>query len=68
MSRKANLFYELYLVDYNGNLVDIPILIDNIIGPQGDSPNQGTVSSAWILTRRFFLFDTISGITVENYP
>lgn len=62
------MFYELYLVDYNGNLIDIPILVDNIIGLQGDSPNQGSVSSAWILTRRFFLFDTISGITVENFP
>lgn len=25
--RKANIFYELFLEDYNGNMIDVPVLI-----------------------------------------
>ena len=28
--RSANRFYELFLVDYNGDLIDVPVLITNI--------------------------------------
>jgi len=27
--QNANIFYELYLVDYNGDLIDVPIKIAN---------------------------------------
>jgi len=30
LPRSANIFHELFLVDYNGNLVDIPVMISNI--------------------------------------
>jgi hypothetical protein len=65
--RKVNRFYELFLIDYNGNFIDVPILIDNVVGPQGDTPNREQDTSRWILTRRFFLYDTISSITVDDW-
>lgn len=39
LPRRANRFYELFLVDYNGNLVDVPVLISNINSKAGDFPN-----------------------------
>lgn len=68
MPRKANRFYELYLVDYNGNLVDVPIKITNINSEAGDFPNLEDNENRWILTRRFFIFDTKSGIAIEDWP
>lgn len=38
--RKANRFYELYLEDYNGHMIDIPALIANVNSDQGDFPNR----------------------------
>lgn len=66
--RKANRFYELFLVDYNGDLIDVPVKIENVISPTGDEPNMEEDMSQWILTRRFFMFDTISGISTEDWP
>lgn len=34
-----NFFFELYLEDYNGDLIDIPALITNIISETGTTPN-----------------------------
>lgn len=68
MPRKANKFYELFLIDYNGDLIDVPVKIDNVISQTGDSPNLADDMSSWILTRRFFIFDTVSGIMAENWP
>jgi len=59
--RSANKFYELFLVNYGGFLVDIPILIAGV----GDY-NDGLDMTQWTLVRRFFLFDTISGIQDQN--
>lgn len=57
----------MFLIDYNGNLIDVPVLISNVVGPQGDTPNRESDNSRWILTRRFFLFDTISSITIDDW-
>lgn len=60
---EANNFFELFLEDRNGNLVDIPVLIKNFRTSDGDTPNSGSdLSDSWRFTRRFFIFDTISGI------
>ena len=48
-------------------MIDVPVLIDNIVGTQGDTPNRELDMSRWILTRRFFLFDTLSGITIDDW-
>jgi len=49
------------MVNYGGFLVDIPILIAGV----GDY-NDGLDMTQWTLVRRFFLFDTISGIQDQN--
>ena len=64
----ANAMFELYIEDENGNLIDVPVLISNFREP-GDSsfeedklPNKERNSSSNRLVRRFFIYDTISGI------
>lgn len=63
-----NRFFELYLVDWNDDLIDVPILITSILSETGQMPNFETDESRWILTRRFFLFDTVSGIPEGQFP
>jgi len=60
---EANLFLELFLADSNGDLVDIPVVNRNLRLGDGSTPNKGLeVVDSWVLTRRFFVYDTISGI------
>lgn len=65
----ANLFFELYLQDGADRFIDVPVLVRNRRLPdagrpgQDLQPNQGVqVSDAWRLGRRFFIYDTISGV------
>lgn len=51
----------MYLVDYNGDLIDVPIKIMNYLS-NGENPNKKKILENWVLTRRFFIYDTISGI------
>ena len=72
MLEEANIFYELYLVDSFGSMIDIPILIRNYqTGSEGNiqTPNaEGTEPvSTWKLVRRFFVLDSISGVE-ESQP
>lgn len=76
------MFYELYLQDYNGNLIDVPVMIRNFYDSNGNTPNSvdQTNDNLWRLTRRFFMYDTLSGVegtdnfeagvisTVVRYP
>ena len=62
------MFFELYLKDYDDSLIDVPILIENVGSQAGGQPNRVSDKNAWILTRRFFLIDTISGIELNQYP
>jgi len=58
-----NIFYELYLQDYNGDLIDVPVLIRNFQDSNGGNPNEDRENEeGWQLVRRFFMYDTISGI------
>jgi len=66
LPRNANLFFEMYMVDYDGDLIDVPIKIQNLINENGAEPNQEAVMDNWILTRRFMVIDTISGISTKN--
>ena len=57
------MFYELYIEDYNGDLIDVPVVIRNFKAANAERPNElGSDESSFRLTRRFFIFDTVSGI------
>jgi meckelin len=51
-------------MDSDGSLIDVPVAIRNYAGD--DNPNESSDESNWQLTRRFFLFDTVSGIRETN--
>ena len=70
LANEANIFYELYLQDDNGNFVDVPVLVRNYRLRDGSRPNLGTeISDSWKLVRRFLIYDTISGLDqAGSYP
>ena len=45
----------------NGDYIDVPVLVKNQPGNESDTDTSG-----WKLVRRFFLYDTVSGIEAEN--
>ena len=57
-----NYFFELFLEDYNGDLIDIPVLIDNYLDSGDTFPNRGSDPEAWKFVRRFFLYENTSAI------
>jgi hypothetical protein len=60
-------FYELFLLDpVQGKLIDIPILITNILTANEGKPNESKDSTKYVLTRRFFIVDNLSGIEGPN--
>ena len=62
-----NYFFELFLVDYNGDLIDVPVLIDNFIDSGTTYPNResGNLDS-WRFVRRFFLYENVSAIVGDG--
>lgn len=69
----ANVLFELFLKDDKGNLIDVPVLIKNYrlsgggegtaSAPNTAAPTPGEIgNSAWELRRRFFIFDSVTGI------
>ena len=60
----------MFLQDLDGNYIDVPVLVKNlrvetpeINGDKELPPNAGfAVSDKWKLSRRFFIFDTMSGV------
>ena len=61
VSSEETKFYELYLLDGNDTLVDVPILIENFKDENSEFPNQKSDDSKWRLVRRFFIYDNVSG-------
>ena len=57
-----NIFYELFIQDYNGDLIDVPVLITGLT-KGATQPNVNTDTSLWQFVRRFFVYDTISGLS-----
>lgn len=60
--QNMNMFYEVYLEDYNGDLIDVPVKIKNLVNEFNDEPNMLPDMTEWELVRRFFVIDTKSGI------
>lgn len=58
----ANAFFELYIQDAVGNLIDVPVLINNFRDQNGNQPNVNLDYETSRLVRRFFIVDTISGV------
>ena len=64
--KSQNLFFELFLEDFNEDLIDVPVLIKNFKDNNGILKNGDASSGTegdWRLVRRFFLADTKSGIS-----
>ena len=53
-------FYDMFLEDEDGELLDVPILIKNY------EDNDGSSEDKWQLVRRFFLVDNLSGLEGED--
>lgn len=66
LPQDANIFFELFILDRKANLIDVPVLIRNFNDSKLSTPNTGTFNDHWRLFRRFFIFDTISGIDTPN--
>jgi hypothetical protein len=57
----------MYIQDFNGDIIDVPVSIRNFNDLNGNSPNAGgQPSSNFRLVRRFFIYDTKSGIEGTN--
>lgn len=57
----------MFILDSNGNLIDVPILVTNLIDTNNKNLNSGGgISDTSRLVRRFFVYDTISGITISG--
>lgn len=57
------IFYELYLEDTEGKLANVPVLIKNYRTADGKLPNaDGSDKANWIFSRRFVVYDTVSGV------
>ena len=56
------MFFELYLEDANGKLINVPVLVTNYMTEDKQFPNKGGNKEDWVFSRRFFIYDTVSGI------
>lgn len=62
-TNKETTFYEMYFIDSDGTMVDVPVLITNYMDTSGKKPNSWSSSKTdWKLARRFFIYDNLSGI------
>ncbi len=64
LPENANNFFDIFILDRKNNLVDVPVLVRNYKNAEGKPVNSAStsVSDSWTLMKRFFIFDTVSGI------
>lgn len=70
--KDANTFFEVFLEDSDGTLIDIPVIVTNWDSGKkstNEEPNKSfpnvdhdLIQDEWHMVRRFFTIDTISGI------
>ena len=59
------MFYEMFLLDWDDRLIDVPVKITNI--NEGEMDNTQNIDmDAWMLVTRFFVADTIGGINTND--
>ena len=56
------MFYDVFLEDYDGTLIDVPVKIVQANDKFMQPVNKEDDLEKWVLNRRFFLFDTVTGI------
>jgi hypothetical protein len=56
----------MFLEDYDGTLIDVPVKVLNTADRFSKAVNKGSNMEEWLLNRRFFLFDTLTGIEQEG--
>ena len=68
LPQTANSFFEMFIMDKDGSMIDVPVLVKNLLDANGNLPNEGSESQMdqWRLVRRFFIYDTVSGIVQAN--
>lgn len=64
--KDANAFFELFIKDRTGNLINVPVLISNFRDLEGNTPNTALDVDNSRLVNRFFISDTISGIDAQG--
>jgi len=67
LPQDSNVYFELFLEDITGELIDVPVVIRNFRDSNGDYPNavddeNPGIKESWRLVRRFMIYDTLSGI------
>jgi hypothetical protein len=58
----TNYLYDIFLEDYNKDLIDVPVRMYMLSDAKKE---EETEMKYWKLYRRFFLFDTITGIATD---
>jgi meckelin len=71
ITQSETIFYDPYLVDLNNQLYPMPVKITNVQIADGATPNRDSqgdeeVDGENLLTRRFYIVDSISGVAVPN--
>jgi len=68
LPENTNIFFELFIKDATGSgqLVDVPVLITNFRDQEGREPNKEYNFETSRMVRRFFLAETISGISSSD--
>jgi len=65
-SRDANVFLELYIQDSKKNLINVPVFISNFRNSENEYPNKPLDYTKSKMVRRFFITETISGVTTSG--
>lgn len=58
-------FYDMYL-RVGENLYPVPLLVENYRSSENEAVNEGTDRDKWKLTRRFYLVESIVGMSVNH--
>lgn len=66
LTADETIFYDLYMMDSDGKIIDVPVLIKNYRNEDDAAPNEESSESGWQLVRRFFIYDNVSGKVGTN--